>query len=85
MINNTIVTSSEIEKLNVPFEIKERAKKLLWEKGSKALKEFLESANINSVSRSHALDILKALYPGKNDRDYENYLYHLSSLGILSD
>lgn len=78
-----ITTSQEVDKLNISLEAKERAKEILWNKGSEALKAFLESVKSYATLEAEALEILKALYPKGNDTFYQRTLRHLKGLGVI--
>jgi len=79
-----IIDSEDINKLNVSAEIKERARQVLWNKGKKALAEFLGNVTNYSVEENSVIEVLKALYPNHNPAFYSQQLMHLRGIGVVS-
>lgn len=72
--------SNDIDKLALSYEAKERAKQILWNKGSKALKEFLQSATLYKLGDEHIVKVMKELYPDERPDQIQERVEHMKAL-----
>ena len=63
-------------------EAKERAKRILWERGSDTLAVFLEEFLYSKATRSQVIDTLETLYPDIKCNEVEETIKYLNQ-GII--
>ncbi len=75
----------DINKLNVPADVKEKCREILWYKGSEALRKYLLECNLIKIPFDTAMENLEAFYPDASEHELHEKISALIKLGKVEE